>query len=104
MKFKEFEQLLKRFRSTMKSLSELHGIGFDFYEGKYDLASDIEGILMLTINSHYKSEGVEWIEWFIFENDFGDKKMEAWEETKKGKNPICQDTKGLWEYIKQYKK
>jgi hypothetical protein len=104
MKFKDFEQLLKSFRSTMKSLSELYDIGFDFYEGKYGLASDIEGILMLTLNSHYKKEGVEWVEWFIFENDFGDKKMEAWEETKKGRKPICQTTEELWEYIKQYKK
>jgi hypothetical protein len=104
MKFKQFEELLNNFRSTMRSLSDLHDIGFDFYEGKYQLASDIENIFMLAIESHYEKEGVEWIEWFVFENDYGDKKMEAWEETKKGKKLICQDIKGLWEYIKQHKK
>jgi hypothetical protein len=104
MKFKQFEELLNKFRSTMRSLSDLYDIGFDFYEGKYQLASDIENIFMLAIESHYEKEGVEWIEWFVFENDYGDKKMEAWEETKKGKKLICQDIKGLWEYIKQHKK
>jgi hypothetical protein len=104
MKFKQFEELLNNFRSTMRSLSDLYDIGFDFYEGKYQLASDIENIFMLAIESHYEKEGVEWIEWFVFENDYGDKKMEAWEETKKGKKLICQDIKGLWEYIKQHKK
>jgi hypothetical protein len=104
MKFKQFEELLNNFRSTMRSLSDLHDIGFDFYEGKYQLASDIENIFMLAIESHYEKEGVEWIEWFVFENVYGVKKMEAWEETKKGKKLICQDIKGLWEYIKQHKK
>jgi len=104
MKLKEFKKLLEIFRRTLLNCSELHDIGFDFYEGKYQFASDMEEMLMLTINSHYKTEGVEWIEWFIFENDFGNKKMEAWEETKKGKKPICQTTEDLWEYIKKHKK
>lgn len=104
MKFKDFEELLSMYRSTMRSLSDLHDIGFDFYEGKYQLATDVENMFLLSLKTHYKDEGMDWIEWFIFENDFGDRKMEAYEETKKGKSLICQDTKQLWEYIKKYKK
>ena len=101
MQLKEFQNLLEKFKSFSDKLSELHDIGFDFYEGKYQLISDVDKIIDITISSHYTEQGVDWINWFIFETDYGNKKLEAFDENK---NPICYDINSLHEYITKYHK
>jgi hypothetical protein len=48
-------------------------MGFDFFEGKYDLCDTIYKMFQSTIKTLFTEEGVEWIEWFIYENDWGTK-------------------------------
>ncbi len=96
MQLKEFQSLLEKFKSFSDKLSELHDLGFDFYEGKYQLINDVDKIIDITLSSHYTEQGVDWINWFIYETDYGKKDMEATDENK---NPICYDVESLHEYI-----
>ncbi len=100
MQQKEFKKLIKNYKSLSNKLSKLHNLGFDFYEGKFELMSDIEKLFDITIESHYNEEGVEWINWFIYENDYGKRNLEA----KNGDELICYDIKSLHEYIEKYHK
>jgi len=96
MQLNEFQSLLEKFKSFSDKIAELHDMGFDFYEGKYQLISDVDKIIDITFSSHYTEQGVDWINWFIFETDYGKRKLEAWDENK---NLICQDLESLHEYI-----
>lgn len=101
MQLKEFQNLLEKFKSFSDKASELHDMGFDFYEGKYQLISDVDNIIDIALSSHYTEQGVDWINWFIFETDYGKNKLEAWDENK---NLICQDLESLHEYIEKHHK
>jgi hypothetical protein len=97
----ELENLLKKYKALSDKMSELHDIGFDFYEGKFPLMSDMEFIFDLTILSHYTKQGAEWVNWFVYETNYGQKDMEAKDENG---NPICYDVKSLYEYIEKHHK
>jgi hypothetical protein len=101
MQLKEFQSLLEKYKSFSDKLSQLHDIGFDFYEGKFPLMSDVEKMLDIMISTHYNEHGVDWINWFIYETNYGERKLEAWDENK---NLICQDLESLHEYIEKYHK
>jgi hypothetical protein len=117
MEYREFLTNLMTFKKLTEDLSELHDIGFDFFEGKYRLATHIESMMVNTFNSHYTKEGVEWIEWFIYEADYGMKDFSSspsYEKNEDGEvrwgardedgTPICYSYESLYEYIQQYKK
>ena len=102
MKYNDFKKLINEYREAQTMLSELNKIGFDFFEGKYNLSDKFYCLLILSLKTHYNKEAIDWIEWFMFETNYqrGDK-YEAYDEDK---NIICQDLNGLWEYIeKNYK-
>ena len=101
MQLKEFQNLINYHKKFFDKLSELHDIGFDFYEGKFQLVTDVDQMFDVIVSSLYNEEGLDWINWFIYENEYGSKKLEAWDENK---NLICQDLESLYEYIQKYHK
>jgi hypothetical protein len=126
MKYNEFLTVIMTYKKSIEDLSELHDIGFDFFEGKYKLATHIESMMNNTFSSHYTKEGVEWIDWFIYEAEYGMKDFSSkpsyeknkddkyvlvhetgevrWGATDESGNPICHSYESLYEYIQQYKK
>ena len=101
MQLKEFQTLLEKYKALSDKLSELHHLGFDFYEGKFPLMSDMEFIFELTLKSHYTQQGADWVNWFVYETNYGERKLEAWDENK---NLICQDLESLHQYIEKHHK
>ena len=101
MEFKEFEKLIKTYQKTLLDFRELSHMGFDFADGKFKLELHCDNMLQIILDSMYTDEGVDWINWFMFENDFGEKGLKAYDEDG---NEICYDLSSLWEYIEQYKK
>lgn len=101
MQLKEFQNLINYHKKFFDKLSELHDIGFDFYEGKFQLVTDVDQMFDVIVSSLYNEEGLDWINWFIYENEYGSKKLEAWDENK---NLICQDLESLYEYIQKHHK
>jgi hypothetical protein len=126
MEYKEFLTNIMTYKKLMEDISELYDIGFDFFEGKYKLSTHIESLMINAFNSHYTKEGVEWIEWFIYEADYGMKDFSSIPSYEKNENgefvlvnedgeirwgarddngePICYSYQSLYEYIQKYKK
>jgi hypothetical protein len=101
MKFKEFKKIIKTYKQTVKQFDELYDLGFDFLENeKFPVWAGLDNLLMLTFESHYDEKGVDWINWFIYDNEYGTNGLTAYD----GDLPICYDLKSLHECIKQYKK
>jgi hypothetical protein len=124
MEYQNFLSLLMNYKKLEEDLQELNSMGFDFYEGKYKLSENIYGILHAALESHYTTEGIDWISWFIFENDYGTKDWskykrfnsvtgqlddiidptEAYGAKDENGNPICYSFESTWEFTKQYLK
>lgn len=51
------------------------------------------------IESHYTEKGQDWIFWWCYENEFGNRKLEAFDNNEKA---ICRNFDELYEYVKQY--
>ncbi len=101
MEFEDFKALIKHLKKTNKMFRKLENIGFSFLANrKFPLWEQHDKLFDITISSHYTDMGVDWINWFVYENDFGKGGLTA---NDRG-NPICYDLKSLHEYIEQYKK
>jgi len=101
MNYKNFCQIIEQYRSIDADFNELHKLGFDFYEGKYQIVSKCEKMLREIMQSEYNDYGWEWISWFIWENEYGDKKLEAWDAEE---NLIAQTLEELHHMLeKEYK-
>ena len=75
----------------------------DLYKNKIDLLEFIDpyhGLIHLLLKEIYGEEGVDWWSWFCYENDYGQKGLEAWDENK---NRICYSLESLWEYMEKIK-
>ena len=75
----------------------------DLYKNKIDLLEFIDpyhGLIHLLIKEIYGEEGVDWWSWFCYENDYGEKGLEAWDENK---NRICYSLESLWEHMEKIK-
>lgn len=93
-----------------RDFSELHDIGIDFFEGKYKLSELTYSLFLSTFESHYTKEGIEWINWFVFDADWGLKdfnkrsSIAEWGANDAEGNPIAYSFESLWELLeKDYK-
>lgn len=118
MEYIHFTTVLLSYKKFLEDMSSLHKMGFDLFEGKFNLDKPIELMLSACIKSHYGEEGWEWVSWFIWESEFGEK---DWSRTKTFKqnqdgtselvepsvfgaydengNPICYSYESLWKYL-----
>jgi hypothetical protein len=125
MKYNEFLTAIMTYKKSIEDLSELRDIGVDLFEGKYKIVNHIESLMINTFNSHYTKEGVEWIEWFIYEADYGKKDFSKYPTYKKSDDgkyvkfkeegevkwgasdengePICYSYESLHGYIEKFK-
>lgn len=113
MEYKDFLSLLMTYKKLTDDLSELHDIGFNFFEGKYRLMYHVEQIFETAISLHYTEAGVDWINWFIYENEYGQKDWTVYDSkgdkfkhpaTDENGNPICYSFESLWNYIEEHHK
>jgi len=123
MIYENFLSILKSYKKFNKDINKLYSIGLDLMEGEFKLTPSVNKMLETTILSHYNKEGLEWVEWFIYESHYGKKdwsKLPSYSVDKdgnikwidKGKNakygafdengnPICYSYKSLWEYLEK---
>jgi hypothetical protein len=116
MTYEQFHSLILEYQKLQNDFSTLYKMGFDFLEGQFKLEEAIGRILDVTLKSNFTEEGEDWINWFMFENDFGEKdwsklrRMDNSEDADtygardENGNPICFDIESTWEYVKQYLK
>ncbi len=126
MTYSNFLRAMLTYKKLSEDFSELDSIGIDFFEGKYRLSELSYSLFKSTFESHYTKEGIEWIEWFIFEGDWGTKDFSKnpiyvedlngdftkqdptdqprWGATDGDGNPIAYSFESLWELLeKDYK-
>lgn len=122
MTYEYFLKLLLTYKKLEGEFSELHNLGFDFYDGKYKLSETVYSLFQTTLELHFTEDGVDWINWFIYENDWGTKDWSKYKKfssdgklidsdpidvygaTDENGNPICYSFESTWEYVKQYLK
>ena len=96
MTFESFFNIIDCYKRGSEMISDLRDLGFDLMEGKFQLSDILFEQLQNSIRSIYGEEGLDWVEWFIFENDYGDKKMSAHDENGV---LICQTYEELFLYL-----
>lgn len=97
MDYSHFLTILMSYKKYNQIISSATDVGFDLLEGKYSTTSYVDDILKSSIQSHYGEGGWEWVEWFIFETNYGYKDyLEAFDEDK---NRICYSYESLYSYL-----
>ena len=99
MNKEQFVEIFNKIKLLGEQQHEYYKFGIDLMEGQVPVLETAYKIVDLLFESHYNELGLEWIDWFMFENDFGDAGMEA---TDNGKL-ICQTVEELYDYIEKYK-
>ena len=94
MTYENFLKVITAIEKQDKAVSALYDLKVDLVEWT-DPYGVITGKLLEEI---YGEEGVDWFNWYCYENNFGTGGLEAWDENK---NPICYNTKSLWEYLEK---
>jgi hypothetical protein len=99
MKVQQFEILISNHKKFNENLHELHDLGFDFYEGKFQLSVLIDELFTNAIEAFYDKDGVEWVDWFIYETNYGtDEHLTAKDADG---NRICYDVESLYNYLEK---
>jgi hypothetical protein len=71
MTYSNFLRTMLTYQKISKDISELADIGIDFLEGKYRLSELTYSLFLSTFESHYTKGGIEWIDWFMFDANWG---------------------------------
>ena len=61
-----------------------------------DFVDPYHAIISVLLKEIYGEEGYDWFGWFCYENEFGQKGLEALDEKE---NRICYSHESLWEYL-----
>jgi hypothetical protein len=101
MDYTSFFNIVENYKQGSEMLSELHDIGFDFFEGKYQLSDILYKQLEYSIKAVYTEEGFDWVSWYIFERNFGLDDLEAFDENN---DRICNTLEEIFLYITKYHK
>jgi len=75
----------------------------NLYKNNVDLLEFVDPyhhVISTLLEEVYGKEGLDWWSWFCYENDFGQKGLEAWDADK---NPICYSFESLWEFLEANK-
>jgi hypothetical protein len=75
MEFEKFKSIILEYKKISDQFSELHDIGFDFFEGKYQITCNVSNLFDYLFTEIYGENGLNWINWFVYETEFGKKKM-----------------------------
>lgn len=89
----------ERFLKVILSLQKEERTISTLYKNGVDLVNFVEPyhtIIDELIKEIYGEEGYEWFSWYCYDNEFGQKGLEAWDQDK---NPICYSHESLWEYL-----
>jgi imidazole glycerol phosphate synthase subunit HisF len=99
MTLQQLERLISKHKEFIDNISDLYDLGFDFHEGKYKICKLAEDIFTTSIEANYGKDGIEWVDWFIYETNYGtDINLTAIDADG---NKICFDIKSLYDYLEK---
>ena len=94
MTYENFLKVITVIEKQDKAVSALYDLKVDLIEWTDPYGTIISELL----KEIYGEEGVDWFNWYCYENNFGTGELQAWDENK---NLICYNTKSLWEYLEK---
>lgn len=94
----EFTQLIKTYKEFSENVSTMYDIGVDLMEGKYPISSHCDKLLELCITSYWGVKGWDWVSWFVYENEYGEKEYGAWDTDG---TPICYSVDSLYDFLQK---
>ena len=94
MTYENFLKVVLGLKAESERLDILYQAGLDLI----NYCDSYHTIIQTLLVEIYVEEGYDWISWFCYENDFGQKGLEAWDENK---NLICHSFESLWEYVEK---
>jgi len=98
MNFEQFKTVIEALENIRERSHSIYQLGIDLMN--YDEPNHI--IISTLLESIFKEEGKDWIDWYLYERiGFDGKILEAWDENN---NPICYNIESLWETVKPYRK
>jgi len=118
MEFEKFERVVTALMETSDTHSKALEIGIDLI----DFTDPWSGVIQDLFFEVWEEEGVDWLNWFMWESDFGRKDWSIhktyttegnrviegepvkWGATDENGEPICYDIKSTWEYIKKWQR
>ena len=97
MKLEKFTKLIEGIERRREQVGKAYDIGLDLLSFDDDYFSDVLGPLMEEV---FGKEGVDWINWYVYERESLDGKtiLKAWD---KNKNEICFDIPSLYDTVKE---
>lgn len=97
MKFETFESIVNTLKEQGEILSKLYEMNVDLIE----FVDPHRYVISTLIEELYGEGGLEMFDWFCYDRDYG-KRTDLTAHDADG-NLICQDLRGLWEYMEKYK-
>ena len=94
----KFEEIIATAAKYDKELSEVSNIInfehslFEYFWKQFDL----------TLNILFSEEGVDWVNWWIWERPKDDENSHAWDE--EGKEIPTKSVEDLWNIVKEYRR
>jgi hypothetical protein len=96
MEYEKLEKYISILSDQHKKVNQIYKLGVDII----DFTDQYHTLFKMLWGEILTPEGLDWLEWFIWDKGAieGEIKEEigAWDEDG---NPICQDLKGLYEYL-----
>jgi hypothetical protein len=99
MTLQQFEKLISSHKTLNENLHNLYDLGFDFHEGKYKLFKLSEDIFTTSIEAIYGKDGIEWIDWFVYETNYSTDDQLTVHDAEG--NRICYDVESLYDYLEK---
>ena len=99
MNKEQFVKIIKNYELINKRIHDYYDFGIDLVEVKNSPIEPMDSIVDTIFRSIYNELGMEWINWFMWENDFGKAGLEAFDDGKL----ICQTIEDLYDYVEKYK-
>ncbi len=122
MKYEILLRLIMTYKKAEENTHKWSKFGIDLHEGKYPIAPYLYKIMKAGFETTYNKEGIDWIDWFIFESEYGHKvwgegptinqnseivdpkEHDGFGAHDKDGNPIAYSYESLWELLeKDYK-
>lgn len=98
MEYSEFLKVISGQKEASEKVHEAYKLGIDLIE----FVEIYESISSILIKEIYGEEGADWYSWFCYENEYGEKGVQAWDENEQ---PIFYSIESAWEYLEaNYKK
>ena len=96
------------FLKVILGLQQESRVVSDLYDRKVDLIEFVDSyhtIISILLKSIYGEKGLDWFQWFCYENDFGQKPCTGEDRepthcaTDENGEPICYSFESLWEFL-----